>query len=53
MLRNYIKIAWKVLARNKFFTFVSLFGISLTIGILLVLATLVDQIFYWFHLSPY
>ncbi|MEL6250746.1 MAG: FtsX-like permease family protein [Bacteroidota bacterium] len=44
MLRNYIKIAWKVLARNKFFTFVSLFGISLTIGILLVLATLFDQI---------
>jgi len=44
MIRNYIKIAWKVLARNKFFTFVSLFGISLTIGILLVLATLFDQI---------
>ena len=44
MLRNYIKIAWKVLARNKFFTFVSLFGISLTISILLVLATLFDQI---------
>jgi len=44
MLRNYLKIAWKVLGRNKFFTFVSLFGISLTIGILLVLATLFDQL---------
>lgn len=44
MLRNYLKIAWKVLGRNRFFTFVSLFGISLTIGILLVLATLFDQI---------
>ncbi|MEL7531440.1 MAG: FtsX-like permease family protein [Bacteroidota bacterium] len=44
MLANYLKIAWKVLLRNRFFTFVSLFGISLTIGILLVLATLFDQI---------
>lgn len=44
MLKNYIKIAWKVLGRNKFFTFVSLFGISLTIGILLVLTTLFDHI---------
>jgi len=44
MLRNYLKIAWKVLGRNRFFTFVSLFGISLTIGILLVLATLFDQV---------
>ncbi|MEM6348281.1 MAG: FtsX-like permease family protein [Bacteroidota bacterium] len=44
MLANYIKIAWKVLLRNRFFTFVSLFGISLTIGILLVLATLFEQL---------
>ncbi|MEL6589204.1 MAG: ABC transporter permease, partial [Bacteroidota bacterium] len=44
MLANYLKIAWKVLLRNRFFTFVSLFGISLTIGILLVLATLFDQL---------
>lgn len=43
MLKNYLKIAWKVLGRNKFFTFVSLFGISLTIGILLVLTTLFDN----------
>lgn len=44
MLRNYIKIAWKVLRRNPFFTFVSLFGISLTIGIVLILATLFEQL---------
>ena len=44
MIRNYLLIAWKVLGRNKFFTFVSLFGISLTIGILLIVATLVDQV---------
>ena len=44
MLRNYLKIAWKVLGRNKFFTFVSLFGISLTIGILLVVTSLFDDI---------
>lgn len=44
MLRNYLKIAWKVLGRNKFFTFVSLFGISLTIGILLVVTSLFDNV---------
>ena len=43
MLRNYLKIAWKVLGRNKFFTFVSLFGISITIGILLVVSSLLDN----------
>lgn len=43
MLENYIKITWKVLGRNKFFTFVSLFGITFTIGILLVLTTFYDN----------
>ena len=42
MLKNYIKIAWKVLGRNKFFTFVSLFGISFTLAILLVVTTFLD-----------
>lgn len=36
MLQNYIKIAWKVLKRRKFFTFVSLFGISFTLMVLMV-----------------
>ena len=43
MLENYLKITWKVLGRNKFFTFVSLFGITFTIGILLVLTTFYDN----------
>jgi putative ABC transport system permease protein len=36
MLSNYIKLAWRILARKKFFTFISLFGISFTLGILMV-----------------
>ena len=43
MMRNYLNLTWKVLSRNKFFTFVSLFGISFTIGILLVVASLMDN----------
>ena len=38
MLRNYLKIARVVLLRRKFFTFVSMFGISFTL-VVLVLAT--------------
>ena len=36
MLKNYIKIAWKVLLRRKFFTCISLFGISITLMVLMV-----------------
>ncbi len=43
MLLNYIKIAWKVLGRNKFFTFVSLFGISFTLAILIVVVALMNN----------
>lgn len=43
MLKNYFKIAIKVLLRRKFFTFVSLFGISFTILILMVVVSLVDH----------
>lgn len=45
MLKNYIKIAWKVFGRNKFFTFVSLFGISITLAILMVVTTFMDHLF--------
>lgn len=45
MLGNYLKIAWKVLLRRKFFTFVSLFGISLTLVVLMVAAALLDHVF--------
>jgi len=36
MITNYLKLAWRVLARRKFFTFITLFGISFTLGILMV-----------------
>jgi putative ABC transport system permease protein len=42
MLKNYLKITWKVLMRNKLFTFISLFGISLTLTILIVGASFYD-----------
>lgn len=38
MLKNYLKIAIAVLKRRKFFTFISLFGISLTLTTVLVAA---------------
>ena len=37
MIGNYIKLALRVLGRKKFFTFISLFGISFTLGILMVI----------------
>lgn len=45
MLANYLKTAWKVLQRRKFFTFVSLFGIALTLVVLMVATTLLDHVF--------
>lgn len=45
MLKNYIKIALKVLARRKFFTFISLFGISLTLVVLMVATAVMDNVF--------
>jgi putative ABC transport system permease protein len=42
MLANYLKVAWKVLARRRFFTFVSLFGIGFTLMVLLVVAAAID-----------
>lgn len=43
MLLSYFKIAWKVLLRRKFFTFISLFGISFTLMILLVVVAVADH----------
>ena len=45
MLKNYLKIAWKVLLRRKFFTFISLFGISFTLMVLMVVTSLFDHAF--------
>jgi len=39
MFNNYIILAWRVLGRKKFFTFISLFGISFTLGILMVIVS--------------
>jgi len=45
MLKNYLKIALKVLLRRKFFTFVSLFGVSFTLVVLMVATAIVDHTF--------
>jgi putative ABC transport system permease protein len=44
MLRNYLKIAIAVLKRRKFFTFISLFGISFTLTILMVATAFIDKV---------
>ena len=43
MLKNYLKVALKVLARRKFFTFISLFGISITLLVLMVVTAIFDH----------
>lgn len=45
MLRNYLKVAMKVLMRRKFFTFISLFGVSVTLVVLLVATAMLDHVF--------
>ncbi|RZK82581.1 MAG: ABC transporter permease [Pedobacter sp.] len=44
MIKNYFKIAIAVLKRRKFFTFISLFGISFTLTILLVATALFENV---------
>jgi len=43
MLRNYLVTALKVLQRRKFFTFVNLFAVALTLAVLTVVITLVEN----------
>ena len=45
MFKNYIKLAWRVLARRKFFTFITLFGISFTLMILMLIASFMQTEF--------
>src|SRR5436305_3237731 len=45
MIKNYLKVALKVLSRRKFFTFISLFGIGVTLMVLLVATALLDYVF--------
>ncbi|MBS1787382.1 MAG: FtsX-like permease family protein [Acidobacteria bacterium] len=44
MLKNYLKVAFKVFLRRKFFTFISLFAISFTLLVLMVATSLVDHV---------
>jgi len=44
MITNYIKIAWKVLHRHPFYTFITLFGISLTLTVLMVATSFLDHL---------
>jgi putative ABC transport system permease protein len=44
MLTNAIKLAWKVLLRHPFYTFVTLFGISLTLTVLMVMTSFMDHL---------
>jgi len=45
MLKNYFKVAIKVLLRRKFFTAISLFGISFTLVVLMVVTAIIDNSF--------
>jgi putative ABC transport system permease protein len=45
MLKNYLKTAYKVFLRRKFFTFISLFAISFTLIVLMVASSLFDHAF--------
>ncbi len=45
MLISYLKLSLKILARRKFFTFVSLFGIGFTLLVLILAAALLDHLF--------
>ena len=45
MLKNYVKTAFKVFMRRKFFTFISLFAISFTLTVLMVATALLDHVF--------
>lgn len=44
-MKTNIKLALKVLGRRKFFTFISLFGITLTLVVLMVATAMLDDLF--------
>jgi putative ABC transport system permease protein len=44
-MRSYLSLALKVLTRRKFFTFISLFGITLTLVVLVVAVAILDDVF--------
>lgn len=42
MFKNYIKLAIRVMGRNKFFTAISLFGISFTLALLMIILSMLE-----------
>ncbi|WP_316836876.1 ABC transporter permease [Pedobacter nutrimenti] len=44
MLKNYIKLTFKVMLRKKYYTALTLLGISLTVMIITIFASFIDQI---------
>ncbi len=44
MISSYLRLAWKVLLRRKFFTFISLFGITFTLVVLVLVTALLDHV---------
>lgn len=45
MLKNYLKITLAVMRRRKFYTFISLFGISMTLTVLIVITAFFNNLF--------
>ncbi len=45
MLINYLKIAYAVFMRRKFYTFVNLFGITFTLTVLMIATAVLDNIY--------
>ena len=43
MLKHYLLLSLKVLARRKFFTFISIFGTSFTLLVLMVVTAIIDH----------
>lgn len=50
MIKNYIKIAWKVLLRKKLYTFITLLCISLTLSVVIISSSFVEHI--WDTVPP-
>jgi len=46
MFKNYLLTAFKVLQRRKFFTFVNVFGIAITLAILTVMTAVMENTLY-------
>jgi putative ABC transport system permease protein len=43
MLSHYLLLSMRVLLRRKFFTFISIFGISFTLMVLMAVAAMLDH----------